>query len=134
MSDEDDREMRAESKDNDRFAGDKKTPGKLHSKEANTRMGGGKAGRDGSGSMGDDDVTLAGLFGDAVDVSKQNDRDDAAGSDVEEIANDLLQLEDKDTAMAIARVIVRTADTIGELNASQDSAGTRMNDRMESAD
>ena len=52
MSNEDDREMRAKSEDNDRFAGDKKRPAPLHSKEANTRMGGGGPGGMGGGQGG----------------------------------------------------------------------------------
>lgn len=144
MSNEDDREMRAKSEDNDRFAGDKKRPAPLHSKEANTRMGGGGPGQDGSRSMADDEITLAGHGpdGGAADVSKQDedggvlpDRNEGDGMlssdhDVDQIAEDLLQLDDEDTARAVARVIVRTGDVVGDLAASLEDGGVTMNDRM----
>ena len=148
MSDEDDREMRQKSKDNDRFEGDTVNPdAALHSAEANTRMSPGN-GKSGSGSRGDDDVTLDEMFDDAAfdDVSKQDedavmdllepddDEDDGSAlpsnNDVDQIAQDLLELDDEDTARAVARVIVRTGDVVGDLAASMEDGGTRMNDRM----
>ena len=148
MSNEDDREMRQKSKDNDRFEGDTVNPdAALHSAEANTRMSPGN-GKSGSGSRGDDDVTLDEMFDDAAfdDVSKQDedgvmgllepddDEDDGSAlpsnNDVDQIAQDLLELDDEDTARAVARVIVRTGDVVGDLAASMEDGGTRMNDRM----
>jgi len=148
MSNEDDREMRQKSKDNDRFEGDTVNPdAALHSAEANTRMSPGN-GKSGSGSRGDDDVTLDEMFDDAAfdDVSKQDedgvmdllepddDEDDGSAlpsnNDVDQIAQDLLELDDEDTARAVARVIVRTGDVVGDLAASMEDGGTRINDRM----
>jgi len=151
MSEDDDREMRQKSKDNDRFAGNKKTPGSLHSKDANTRMNTASTRMNTGASgvkRGDDDVTLAGMSPDAAfdDVSKQDedgvmgllepddDEDDGSAlpsnNDVDQIAQDLLELDDEDTARAVARVIVRTGDVVGDLAASMEDGGTRMNDRM----
>jgi len=134
-----DREMRSKSEDNQRFAGKKKTPAALHSKDANTRMNTGGSGT----KRGDDDITLAGMFPDTGfdDVSKDedggvlpdgNEGDGMLSSDhdVDQIAEDLLQLDDEDTARAVARVIVRTGDVVGDLAASLEDGGTRMNDRM----
>lgn len=148
MSEDDDREMRAKSEDNQRFAGNKKTPAPLHSKDANKRMNTGASGA----KRGDEDVDLGGYdpsFPDGDDAaSKQaedsvmellepddDEGDDLAEAvdDVDTIAEDLLQLEDEETARAIARVIVRTGDVVGELAASIEDDRARMNDRMESA-
>ena len=144
-NDEDDREMRQASKDNDRFARNKKTPGSLHSKQANTRMNTRPTGT----KRGDDGVTLDG-YGPTIpdeDVSKQgeggvmdlfepDDEDDDPALpadfdfDVDEIARDLLQLDDEDTARAIARLIIRTGDVVGDLAASMEDDRARMNARM----
>jgi len=140
MSNDDDREMRSKSEDNQRFAGSKKTPAPLHSKGANTRMNTGGSGT----KRGDDEITLAGHGpdGGAADVSKQDedggvlpDRNEGDGMlssdhDVDQIAEDLLQLDDEDTARAVARVIVRTGDVVGDLAASLEDGGVTMNDRM----
>jgi hypothetical protein len=99
---------------------------------------------------GDDDVDLGGYDGRVagVVVSKEqglmevfepeDDEDDdparLAGNDVDDIAEDLLELDDEDTARAIARVIVRTGDVVGDLAASLEDDHARMNDRMETAD
>jgi hypothetical protein len=150
MGNEDDREMRQASKDNDRYAGNQKTPGSLHSKEANTRMNTGASGA----KRGDDAVDLDGYDGRVVGVAvskeqglmevfepdddEDDDEDDdparLAGNDVDDIADDLLELDDEDTARAIARVIVRTGDVVGDLAASLEDDHARMNDRMETAD
>jgi len=148
MSEDDDREMRAKSEDNQRFAGKKKTPAPLHSKDANKRMNTGASGA----KRGDEDVDLGGYdpsFPDGDDAASKQTEDDvmellglddegddpdlSAGNDVDTIAEDLLQLEDEETARAIARVIVRTGDVVGELAASIEDDRARMNDRMESA-
>jgi hypothetical protein len=109
MSEDDDREMRAKSEDNQRFAGKKKTPAPLHSKDANKRMNTGASGA----KRGDEDVDLDGYdpaFPDDADaVSKQDEDDDPAlpaNNDVDDIARELLQLEDEDKARAFARIIV----------------------------
>ena len=142
MSNDDDREMRSKSKDNQRFAGNKKTPAPLHSKDANTRMNTGGSGT----KRADDEITLAGHGpdGGAANVSKQDedggvlpDRNEGDGMlssdhDVDQIAEDLLQLDDEDTARAVARVIVRTGDVVGDLAASLEDGGVTMNDRMTS--
>mgnify|MGYP000043471869 CR=1 FL=1 len=130
-----DREMRSKSEDNERFAGNKKTPGKLHSKEANTRMGGGDPGRAGSG-RGDDDVTLAGMFpgGDLADVSKDGpDRPEGANHDVDDLADQLLQLDDRDTAQQYARMILRIGDIAASVDSIEAELGddhARLNDRI----
>lgn len=113
MSNEDDRELRQKSKDNDRFDGDKTRGEPLHSKDANTRMAGGTAEKNGSGDMADDEITLAGHGPDAAgrDVSK-NDRDDAAGSDVDDLAEQLSNGVDDDVARRYARIILRTGGVL----------------------
>jgi len=141
--DDEDRELRQKSKDNERFEGDTINPdAALHSKEANTRMGGGGPGQDGSRSMADDGITLAGHGpdGGAADVSK-NDRDDAAGSDVDDLVDQLMNLDDRETARRYARIILRTGDQLAEIESTVDSIvdaiddddHARMNDRIESA-
>lgn len=124
MPDEDDREMRSKSNDNERYEGNKKTPGKLHSKEANTRMYGGDPGRSGSG-RGDDDVQLRGMFpgGDLADVSKQ-DRPEGANHDVDDLADRLMDLDDRDKAQQYARMILR----IGDIAASMDRIDAKLSD------
>lgn len=135
MSNDDGREMRSKSKDNQRFAGNKKTPAPLHSKDANTRMNTGGSGT----KRGDDEITLAGHGpdGGAADVSK-NDRDDAAGSDVDDLVDQLMNLDDRDTARRYARIILRTGDKLAEIESTVDSIvdaigdddAARLNDRL----
>lgn len=64
-----------------------------------------------------------------VTVSKQGRQ--RATNDVEEIADDLLALDDRDTALALARVLVRTGDTVGEIAKRMDGDGGLTTDRME---
>jgi len=146
MANEDGRETRQASKDNDRFEGNQKTPGSLHSKEANTRMNTGPSGA----KRGDDDVDLDGYDGRAAGdaVSKEHgvmevfepddDEDDdtarLAGNDVDDIAEQLLELDDEDTARAIARIVVRTGDRVGDIAAAIEDDRARRNPRMETAD
>jgi hypothetical protein len=134
MSEDDDREMRQKSKDNDRFARNKKTPAPLHSKNANKRMNTGASGA----KRGDEDVDLDGYdpaFPDDADaVSKQDEDDDPAlpaNNDVDDIARELLQLEDEDKARAFARIIVRIGDDLGEVRAALEDDRARGNPRME---
>lgn len=58
-------------------------------------------------------------------VTKQDRR---ATSDVETIAEELLALDDRATARNLARVLVRTGDSVGEIAKHGDGAP---NDRME---
>lgn len=147
-NEEDDREMRQKSKDSDRFEGNTVNPdAALHSAEANTRMSPGN-GKSGSGSRGDDDVTLDGYGPDDAfdDVSKEDedgvmdllepddDEDDGpalpSNNDVDQIAQDLLELDDEDTAQAVARIIIRTGDVVGDLAASMEDDDAWINGRM----
>ena len=151
MTDEDDREMRSKSEDNERFAGNKKTPGALHSKEANTRMGSGDASRHGSGSMGDADVTLEGLAPDLPGYRTSKDAlPDGAANDVDDLADQLVDGVDPDVAERYARMILRSGDTLSmlkdnieELEAEierlsetivDEDGKTRFNDRIGTAD
>lgn len=129
MPDRNGDQIRQKSKDNPRFAGKTVTDSGLQGEESNPRMNGGGA----SSGTTDDSVPLSGFGPDIRRTDalwKDADLPDGAEDDVDVIAQDLLQLDDPETARTIARIIVRTGDVVGDLAASLEDAETRMNDRM----
>jgi plasmid stabilization system protein ParE len=75
---------------------------------------------------------------DGVGGREHRDRDDAAGSDIDDLGDDLMNLDDREKARRYARIILRTGDQLAEIESTVDSIvdaigdddAARLNDRL----